>query len=104
MTRWPFAVLGRAVLLLAALTFHYPSPAARFLVVQAETAGLKLLADGQPMSAWHLSDVTVCLWRKDDFRRTGSAARDCAGKHFEIIALESLDFSWPSGTSHLLQS
>lgn len=103
MTRWPFAVLGRAVLLLAALTFHYPSPAARFLVVQAETAGLKLLADGQPMSAWHLSDVTVCLWRKDDFQRAGSAPRDCAGKQFAIIALGSLDFSWLSGTGHIFR-
>ena len=98
MTRWPFAVLGGTVLLLAALTFYYSSPAARFFVVQAETAGLKLVAGGQPMSAWHLSDVTVCLWRKDDFQRTGPAPRDCAGKQFEIIALESLNFSWPSGT------
>ena len=104
MTRWPFAVLRGTVLLLAAPTFYHSSPAARFLVVQAETAGLKLVAGGQPMSAWHLSDVTACLWRKDDFLRTGSAPRDCVGKQFEIIALGSLDFFWPPGTDHLLRS
>ncbi|PAU96816.1 hypothetical protein [Paracoccus salipaludis] len=65
---------------------------------------MKLLADAQPMLAWHLSDVTVCLWRKDDFERTGSAARDCAGKQFEIIALESLDFSWPSRADQTFRS
>lgn len=98
MTRLTFAVLGGTALLLAALTVYYSSPAARFFVVQAETAGMKLVAGGQPMSAWHLSDVTVCLLRRDDFQRTGPAPRDCAGEQFEIIRLDRLDFSWPSGT------
>lgn len=96
--RWPHWVFGGTVLLLAALTAYYSRPAVRFFVVHAETAGVKLVAGGQPMSVWHLSDVTVCRWRKDDFRRAGPAPRDCAGEQFEIIKTDSLDFSWPKGT------
>lgn len=96
---WLSLVFGGTALLLAALTIYYSRPAARFFVVEAETAGLQLVAGGQPMSVWRLPGVTVCRWRKDDYRRTGPAPPDCAGEQFEIVRPDSLDFSWPLGTA-----
>lgn len=98
--RWPWPAVAGTVLLLAGLSAYYARPAARFFVVQAETASLELVAGGGSMSKWHLPAATACIWQEEGFRPAGvPAPADCSGDQYEIVGPMRLDFTWPAGTT-----